>query len=313
MAEWYVKDLSKLTHVSVQTLHHYDRIGLLTPSIRLSNGYRIYSEKDLLKLQQIIALKFFGFELTQIKTLLSGEVNVLDHFKAQSRLLEEKAHALLEARNTLTNLVADSNNNKSIPWENIVKTIEVYRMTKELENTWATKVFNQEELREYASFEKEYQARYNEKQRAAFSQEWTQLVAAVKANLKQDPMSEIGIEIGERTMQWVNKIYGNHISVRNAMWHKGFKEGNLDPEDAMPAECVTWMDKAIDAYWRNRVFNILKQINVKSDLEVLKQWNDLLNDMCGDNKKERNDFMQIAYAEPEISEATKNWLRKFVK
>ena len=61
MTQWYVKDLSKLTGISVQTLHHYDRIALLKPSLRLSNGYRLYSEQDLLKLQQIIALKFFGF------------------------------------------------------------------------------------------------------------------------------------------------------------------------------------------------------------------------------------------------------------
>jgi len=40
MAQWYVKDLSKLTGVSVQTLHHYDRIGLLKPSIRLPNSLK---------------------------------------------------------------------------------------------------------------------------------------------------------------------------------------------------------------------------------------------------------------------------------
>lgn len=74
MTQWFVKDLSQLTGVSVQTLHHYDRIGLLKPSLRLANGYRVYSEKDLLKLQQIIALKFFGFELSQIKTLLMKKV-----------------------------------------------------------------------------------------------------------------------------------------------------------------------------------------------------------------------------------------------
>jgi DNA-binding transcriptional MerR regulator len=77
MTQWYVKELSQLTQVSVQTLHHYDRMGLLMPSVRLPNGYRLYSEKDLLKLQQILALKFFGFELAQIKTLLATEVNVL--------------------------------------------------------------------------------------------------------------------------------------------------------------------------------------------------------------------------------------------
>jgi len=53
MAQWYVKDLSKITQVFVQTRHHYDRIGLLKPSIRLRNNYRLYSEKNLLRLQQI--------------------------------------------------------------------------------------------------------------------------------------------------------------------------------------------------------------------------------------------------------------------
>lgn len=55
MKQWYAKQLSKLTQVSVRTLHHYDKIGLLKPSLRLENGYRLYSEKDLLLLQQIIA------------------------------------------------------------------------------------------------------------------------------------------------------------------------------------------------------------------------------------------------------------------
>lgn len=84
MTQWYVKDLSKLTDISVQTLHHYDRINLLEPSLRLANGYRVYTERDLLKLQQLIALKFFGFELSQIKTLLSDERDELSHFNRQA-------------------------------------------------------------------------------------------------------------------------------------------------------------------------------------------------------------------------------------
>src|SRR5476649_2120319 len=101
MTQWYVKDLSKLTQVSVQTLHHYDRIGLLQPSIRLANGYRVYSEKDLLKLQQIIALKFFGFELSQVKLLLNKDVDIRERFAQQSQFLDEKAKMLFEASQTL--------------------------------------------------------------------------------------------------------------------------------------------------------------------------------------------------------------------
>src|SRR5580704_5065044 len=120
MAQWYVKDISKLTHISVQTLHHYDRIDLLKPSVRLPNGYRLYSEKDLLKLQQIIALKFFGFELAQIKILLDTEVDMLEHFTHQSEYLAAKAKTLLDAKLTLNKVINDCGSNKSIPWETII-------------------------------------------------------------------------------------------------------------------------------------------------------------------------------------------------
>lgn len=160
MSQWYVKDLSKLTHVSVQTLHHYDRIGLLKPSIRQPNGYRTYSEKDLLKLQQIIALKFFGFGLTQIKKLLEDEVDMIEHFSAQSQLLKEKATMLTEASTTLQRIISDCNRRKSIPWETIIQSIEVYHMTQQLEKSWAGKVFDHEELKEFVDFEHELNARF---------------------------------------------------------------------------------------------------------------------------------------------------------
>lgn len=138
MTQWYVKDLSKLTGVSVQTLHHYDRIGLLKPSIRLDSGYRLYLEKDLLRLEQIIALKSFGFGLAQISMLLKGNIDASEHFKAQSMFLEEKAKSLVKASQALKSIIAGSSPDKSIPWKNIIKLIEVYNMTQEPDKTWAT-------------------------------------------------------------------------------------------------------------------------------------------------------------------------------
>lgn len=63
MTGWYVKNLSRLAKISVQTLYDCDRIDLLTLSLRLPNGYRRYCEKNVLRLQQIMALKCFGFSL----------------------------------------------------------------------------------------------------------------------------------------------------------------------------------------------------------------------------------------------------------
>ena len=113
MTHWYVKELSKITSVSVQTLHHYDRIGLLKPSHRRANGYRLYSEADLLKLQQIIALKFFGFELSQIKTLLAQEGALVGQLFDQAAYLEKKAKTLLDASHKLKEQIQDEGKTES--------------------------------------------------------------------------------------------------------------------------------------------------------------------------------------------------------
>jgi MerR family transcriptional regulator, thiopeptide resistance regulator len=49
---WKVGELAKRTGVSVRALHHYDEIGLLSPSLRSASGYRLYTEADVIRLQQ---------------------------------------------------------------------------------------------------------------------------------------------------------------------------------------------------------------------------------------------------------------------
>lgn len=129
MAQWYIKELSELTRVSVQTLHYYDKLGLLKPSLRHDNGYRIYSESDLLKLQKIIVLKYFCFELSQIKELLSTNNNVIDYFVQQSRLLKKKTTHLQEASQKLDAIIDDADGYESsqshLLWEAILNTVDI--------------------------------------------------------------------------------------------------------------------------------------------------------------------------------------------
>lgn len=251
MTQWYVKELSKLTQVSVQTLHHYDRIALLEPSVRLANGYRLYSEKDLLKLQQIIALKFFGFTLTQIKTLLSTDVNVIEHFEVQSQLMEEKARSMLEASQALKKIIAESASHKSIPWATIIKLMEVYRMTQQLEQTWAGKVLSQEELKQYVNFEQELTTRFTPEQKQQMGLAWDDIVNQVNANLNKDPTSDIGIAIGKACIEWVDKLYGKkYETLSTAILEKGFMGGNIGPEHNLSPEAITWLDTAMNTYCR---------------------------------------------------------------
>ena len=65
-----VKQLAKISGVTVRTLHFYDEIGLLRPAYHGGNGYRFYEEEQLLTLQQILFFRELGFELKQVAELL---------------------------------------------------------------------------------------------------------------------------------------------------------------------------------------------------------------------------------------------------
>jgi DNA-binding transcriptional MerR regulator len=311
MAEWYVKDLSKLTGVSVQTLHYYDRVDLLKPSIRLSNGYRIYSEKDLLCLQQIIALKFFGFDLAQIKELLADNTGAIQHFSVQAEFLERKAHMLLDASTTLKQIVLDVTDNKSIPWETIIKLIEVYRMTQQLEHSWLKEIFTSDELKQYAAFESELKANATPEQKATFEKNWANLVNEMKSNLETDPASAIGIAIGKKCMDWVNGVYGKkYAHLRTKKFEKGFAEGKGLEEAGLTPEIVAWMDKAMDSYWKDRIYDILNKVGSGiSDEAIFKLWNDVLDDIYGEDNARKKEIYDIVLNDANISEKAKEWLK----
>ena len=65
-----VGEVAELAGVTVRTLHHYDELGLLSPSERSGAGYRLYSHDDLERLQEILIWRQLGFSLVEIVSLL---------------------------------------------------------------------------------------------------------------------------------------------------------------------------------------------------------------------------------------------------
>jgi len=91
VTEYLVGEVARLSHVSVRTLHHYDAIGLLTPSARSPAGYRQYSGTDLQRLQQILFYRELGFALEEIAEILADPAaGTDDHLRRQHRLLRER-------------------------------------------------------------------------------------------------------------------------------------------------------------------------------------------------------------------------------
>lgn len=67
-----VKEISELTGISVRTLHYYDEIGLLKPTKKSDAGYRLYDDKALETLQQILFFREFDISLKEIKAVLDN-------------------------------------------------------------------------------------------------------------------------------------------------------------------------------------------------------------------------------------------------
>lgn len=86
-----VGQVSGFTGITVRALHHYDKAGLLSPSDRSPAGYRLYSDTDLARLQQILFYRELGFPLDEIATILADpQANALDHLHARHRLLTDQ-------------------------------------------------------------------------------------------------------------------------------------------------------------------------------------------------------------------------------
>ncbi|MEV0579445.1 MerR family transcriptional regulator [Streptomyces sp. NPDC050392] len=90
-----VGQVSAFAGVTVRTLHHYDKAELLSPSDRSRAGYRLYSEADLIRLQQILFYRELGFPLDEIAAILTDpQANALERLQVRRRQLSEEVARL---------------------------------------------------------------------------------------------------------------------------------------------------------------------------------------------------------------------------
>src|SRR5689334_9405469 len=93
-----VSQFAEKSGITVRALHYYDRLGLLKPSGRTESGYRLYTDRDHARLQQIETLKFIGLPLRQIKDLLDGnELDLGETLRLQRRVLGERKSQIEQA------------------------------------------------------------------------------------------------------------------------------------------------------------------------------------------------------------------------
>lgn len=129
---WTIKEFSKLTGVTIHALQYYDEEDILNPHHKSDAGYRFYSKEDLQIIQKISVLKYIGFNLKQIKTiLLSNQLNWLDSLNLQAKVIQDNITKLNQSLNLIQQSINLYSKNNEIEWQLIAGMLEVFKMTND--------------------------------------------------------------------------------------------------------------------------------------------------------------------------------------
>ncbi len=146
-----IKKLADIAGVSVRTLHYYDELGLLVPDSRSSSGYRFYDEKDISRLQQIMFFRELGFNLNDIKKIVTQpDFDVLEALKSHRALLRKKAERIDELLATVDKTVKKLKGEANMDIKEYYQgfsdeKIEKYR--NEVRERWGEKTLRESEAR----------------------------------------------------------------------------------------------------------------------------------------------------------------------
>lgn len=194
--------------VTVRPLHHYDRLGLLKPQ-RTASGYRVYRRSDLARLEQIVALKFLGIPLKEIRSLLDRNYgqDLRQTLRAQRHALEEKRRMLDAAITAISHAENSSAADAACTDPALLKSIiEVIEMQSNVD--WTSKYYDGEALERVETGK----ARSPELQAKA-EQDWSDLYRDVRDAIDADPAGERAQALLDRRNALVAQFTGGHAGV----------------------------------------------------------------------------------------------------
>jgi len=208
-------EFANLAGVTVRALHHYDRLGLLKPSRRSASGYRLYTDRDLARLEQIVVLKYLGLPLKQIRSLLFQEPDLSAILVRQQRVLGERRRQLDRTIQAIEEAGRSLQHAQGPDWSLFKKIIQEIEMQND--NEWTKKYYSEEAQAKIA----ERQAAWTPELQEQVSRDWTQLFADIEASLKEDPASAKAQHLAARWQRLIAGFTGGDPAIQkglNQLW-----------------------------------------------------------------------------------------------
>lgn len=240
---WKVGELAARTGLTVRTLHHYDAIGLLSPSGRTGSahgsGHRLYTAADVSRLHQIICLKQLGFSLEQVKEYMTrADYDPRTVVRLHLAKVRQQAAELAELGNRLEALANTLDSVDNVSADTFLETIEVMTMIE--------KYYTPEQLEQLKQRKEEVgDARIKE-----VEAEWPQLMAEVQAAMDAgiEPADPKVQDMARRWVGLVNEFTGGDPGIFKSLSSMYANEDNVRGMNVpQMREMMAYIQKAMAA------------------------------------------------------------------
>jgi DNA-binding transcriptional MerR regulator len=230
-----VGELARRTGLTIRTLHHYDEIGLLKPSLHTVSGHRLYTAGDIARLQQVLSLRQLGFGLEQIRDCLDrpgfSPLQVIRLHVARLREQIELQRGLCERLEALAEYFQSAG---EVSADAFLQTIEVMNM---IENYYTP------EQMEYLKKRREEVGEDYIKQG---QQGWADLFEAYRVEMEKgtDPADLKLQELEKRRQALVNAFTGGNAGIEQSLTRLWREQGDkLCTQHGMDPKLMEYLGK----------------------------------------------------------------------
>jgi DNA-binding transcriptional MerR regulator len=237
-----VGQLARRTGLTVRTLHHYDEIGLLKPSLHSEARYRLYTAADVARLQQVLSLRQLGFALEQIRDCLDRpsfsprEVIRLHVARLREQIaLQQRLCAGLEA------IAAVFQSAEELSAETFLQAIEVMTM---IEN-----YYTPEQMETFRKRHEEAAAAGQDITRQG-TEDWAELIAQYTAELQNgtEPADPKAQALEKRRQALVNAFSGGDPAIEQSLKRMWTEQGDkLRAQFGYDPKVMEYLGKVADA------------------------------------------------------------------
>lgn len=246
-----IGQLAEKSGVTIRTLHYYDELNLLKPSKITEAGYRYYTHQDVMRLQQISALKKLGFTLSQIKSLLTEQMDLAEEeqwkisLQMQTRAIRKQQKTLASLEKLLTTTLHTIELEGKVNWDAIFTLIRGTTNHQQWKKEYFELHFTQKEqqiLNNLPSLDNDCQE----------ITAWITLLKEIRQHTHESPYSEIAQKLANKLMNMALDFFQGDEELLEKYWaiiHSPPEHISLYTLDK---DLASFIEKITDIWYENR-------------------------------------------------------------